>query len=522
MTAPAGPRVVLIGLDAAEPAVLDEEIRRGGLPHLASFLAAGRGVLLEPADRGFPGAAWPTFNTGVRMRTHRALRDRRLAAGSYRIEDVPADRALVPPFWRHVSDHGLRSTVANLYSAPLVEGFAGTQLQGWASMDPYVAKFGEPLVDPPETLEWLDGQVGRPTLAYEGRPLTTHEEVRRYRDARLADIRMRTAAHRLLLDRGDWNLFYVSYPEIHHAGHLLWHLHDPSHPDHDPDAPEDCRDALRVLYRALDDAFAELRAATPAGLPLFVVSPHGMGQNHLVGDPGDELLRRAGWLATGGLVQGSLPLRTRVMSVAWQGARRLVPERARLALRRRVADQPWLEAMALADVDWPGTRAFTVPPDTGSYIRLNVRGREPAGIVEPGAEYDELVRQIADAFRGLTLDPGGESAVETVLLPDDIVGPEALDGMPDVVVLWTRERRVERVRSDRFGVIDVAHTDVRSGQHRPFGYIAGAAPWLQPSGEPALGEVGGTLVDLAPTVLSMLGVPVPASLEGSPVPELLA
>lgn len=521
MSAPGSKRVVLIGLDAAEPLVLEEEMRAGRLPQIASFAAAGRGVLLAPPDAGFPGASWPTFNTGVRMATHRVLRDRRLAAGSYRIEDVPAGRGAAPPFWRHVSDHGLRSTVSNLYSAPLLDGFRGTQLQGWASMDPYVSKFGVPLVDPPGTLEWLEGEAGRPALAYEGRALATNEDVRRYRDARLADIRTRTKGYRLLLDRDDWSLFYVSYPEIHHAGHLLWHLHDPTHPDHDPAAPEDCRDALRALYRGLDEAVGTLRSGLPADVPVFVVSPHGMGQNLLVGEPGDELLRRAGWLATGGLAEDGRPLRTRAVSAVWQAARKVVPEQARLALRRRVADRQWLEAMALADVDWPATKAFTVPPDTGSYIRLNVRGREPAGTVEPGAEYDAVVRAIAAAFSELTLDPGGEPAVERILFPDDILGPEAPDGMPDLVVLWTRERRVERVRSERFGAIDVPRTDVRTGQHRPLGYVVGVAPWLPASGEPSFGEVEGTLLDLAPTVLSVLGVPLPPSLEGSPLASLV-
>jgi predicted AlkP superfamily phosphohydrolase/phosphomutase len=246
-----------------------------------------------------------------------------------------------------------------------------------------------------------------------------------------------------------------------------------------------------------------------------------MGRNDLVGDPGDELLRRAGWLATGSLAQGGQPLRQRAVSAAWQGARRLVPERARLALRRRVADRPWVEAMALADVDWSASKAFTVPPDSGSYIRLNVRGREPAGIVEPGTEYDALVHEIADAFRELTLDPGSEPAVERILLPDDIAGPEAPDGLPDLVVLWTRRRRVERVRSERFGAMDVPRTDVRSGQHRPLGYMVGVAPWLNGSGDGSFGQDRGSLVDLAPTVLTLLDVPVPEALQGSPLTQLV-
>jgi predicted AlkP superfamily phosphohydrolase/phosphomutase len=510
----------MLALDAVEPLELEAGIEAGRYPALASFFAGATGVLLAPNDEAFHGSSWPTFNTGVTLAGHRVIRDRRLADGSYRIEDVRASAHAAPPFWRYLSDHGLRSTVSDLYSAPVLDGFDGTQIQGWASMDPYTSKFGTPLVDPPDTLTWLEREAGRPTLAYDGRPLVSYEEIRRYRDARVQDARTRARAYALLLERNDWDFFYVSFPEAHHAGHLLWHVHDPAHPAHDPTAPQDVRDALRAIYDAIDEGVGSLRALLPPDQPFLIVSPHGMGANTLPGDPADEVLARAGWFTRVAAGGGQTGVGRRLKSAAWQGARRVVPEGARLAMRRRVADRAWVEALALVDVDWSTTRAFTLPPDAGSYIRLNVRGREPQGTIEPGDEYERFVAELVTAFGNLTVGPDGPPAVERILLPDEIAGPRAPDGLPDVAVIWSTDVPVDVVHSDRLGTLEVAHSDLRTGQHLARGYALASAPWIEPTGGLAPLDPTRTLADLAPTVLSILGVPAPERFEGKPLPEL--
>lgn len=517
-----GERLVMLTLDAAEPLLLTEGMQAGWLPHLARFFAAGSCVRLFPVDDAFPGAAWPTLITGAPLIDHRVLRDRRLAPHSYAIEDVPASAIARPPFWRYVSDGGLRTTAANLYGAPLLDHFLGTQVQGWASMDPYTSKFGRPLVDPPGTLEWLERDAGRPKTAYELKMPRAPAELRRYRDDRVEDIRIRTRAYGLLLERTDWNLYFVSFPEIHQAGHVLWHVHDPEHPEHDPETPADLLDALRDLYREVDDAVGELLGRVPAGATVFLLTPHGMGPNHLIGDPGEAVLARAGLFTRHrDGADGHGGGRARMKDASWQLARRIVPERARLALRRRVADQGWVASMALAGIDWDATRAFTVPPDMGTYVRLNVRGREPAGTVEPGDEYEALTREIAATFQELVFADTGRPAVDRVLLPEDIGGREAPDGLPDVLVVWSRAQRGERLRSERLGEIEVPHDDPRTGQHRPMGFVVGTGPGIAAEGSTAFDGPSATLLDVAPTALARLGVPVPAAVRGEPIAALL-
>ena len=243
--------------------------------------------------------------------------------------------------------------------------------------------------------------------------------------------------------------------------------------------------------------------------------------NRLVGDPAPEVLRRADLLVSPDRASGGRAVKARLRSGAWQAARRLVPESLRLALRRRLSDREWVGEMALQGIDWERTRAFAVPPDAGSYVRVNLRGREPGGIVEPGADYERLADEVADLFSGLRLDPSGEPAVDRVVRLSELGGrPDGSDGTPDVLVVWSKTARMERVRSERIGTVDVPRTDERTGQHRPLGFIAGVGPGIAASGSALVGTAQATLLDVAPTALALLGVPKPVSLPGTPIDGL--
>ena len=123
--------------------------------------------------------------------------------------------------------------------------------------------------------------------------------------------------------------------------------------------------------------------------------------------------------------------------------------------------------LELRGVDWTETRAFALPTDQHGYVRLNIRGREREGIVEPD-DADELMDEIAEGL--LTFrDPDGGPAVEAVDRVADVLGDgPGLHQMPDLVVRWANRpaTRLAGVGSPKFG--DVARRgggSGRSGNH---------------------------------------------------------
>jgi predicted AlkP superfamily phosphohydrolase/phosphomutase len=509
-------RVVCIGFDAAERTLVQEGIDQGWLPVVGALLERGRCVHLQQKSEVLSGAAWPTTITGAEAEGHNLFLDRQLEPGTYRIVNVGSERIGSPPLWRHVSDAGLYSTIVSVYGAPLLDDFRGTQVLGWGSHDPFGARFGDDgAIEPPEAREWLDEAVPDRNLQFGFKLPRTDAEVREYVAERVEGIRQQTRALGVLLERARWDLFFASFGEPHQAGHLLWHLLDPTHLEHRPDAPAEVREGLRTIYRAVDEGIGELLASLPADATLLVLTPHGMRSQNGRAEPTEAILERGGWFVRGA-GPGKTGVRTWLLRTAWRTARSVLPERARTAVARRVPRESWLPDMQLADVDWAATTAFPLPHEHVSYIRVNLEGREPQGSVDArGAE--RVCAEIAEAFRELVDLDTGKPAVWDVVRIEDVIGGPAHGGLPDLAVVWDHASPRRRLRSERVGLVETRPDDPRTGKHRTTGFVIGVGPGIEPSASCSLGSETAALADFAPTVLSLLGLPAPAEMRGRPL-----
>lgn len=163
------------------------------------------------------------------------------------------------------------------------------------------------------------------------------------------------------------------------------------------------------------------------------------------------------------------------------------------------------------------TKAFVVPSDHHGQIRLNLRGRERDGIVDP-SEADELCRRIADGLLSFR-DEDGSQCVSGVDRAESIVGPDApqLRQLPDLLVRWgeTPSTRLQAVESPRFGRIE----RTGSGSGRSGGHTDDAFALLVP-GRSRLATRNGDerVVDLTATACALLGGDM-SGLAGTPLLE---
>jgi predicted AlkP superfamily phosphohydrolase/phosphomutase len=150
--------------------------------------------------------------------------------------------------------------------------------------------------------------------------------------------------------------------------------------------------------------------------------------------------------------------------------------------------------------------------DSVGAIRISVAGRDQDGLVEPGAEYDEVCRDLSAAFRELT-DPetGRKLVLRVTLTHEEFRGP-FLDRLPDITVLWDQSFSWDAVHSPRFGTLRVRRQDARSGSHTTHGFALMRGPGV------AAGLVleGHSIYDIAATILDWAGVDAPAHFDGLP------
>ena len=163
--------------------------------------------------------------------------------------------------------------------------------------------------------------------------------------------------------------------------------------------------------------------------------------------------------------------------------------------------------LSLDDVDWARTKAFSV----GNFgqVYLNVNGQRPAGVVTPD-EYEAVRDQIASAALALRDPADGARVVRQVYKREEIFHGLSADRLPDLVLHTDRARYVSFGHAD-FGSNRILEPSTgQTGHHHMVGVVSLKGPGVRQG--LTLDEA--SILDLAPTILRYIGLPVPDYMDG--------
>lgn len=279
---------------------------------------------------------------------------------------------------------------------------------------------------------------------------------------------------RHLLVGEEWDLFIAHYFAIDNAQHMFWRAMDAAHPAHDPAEVARLGDQVARAYRWLDRQAGELLSLVGDGVTVIVASDHG-------GAPIYRWFYLNAWLREEGYLHTT----------------------------------PGSEGKA--HVDWTRTRACGF--GSGG-IFVNVRDRDPQGLVAPGDEYEALRSELATRLLALT-DPQTEGPAVKAVLRSEQVYPCARGGeVPDLLLALARGYGLGRGEalgqvSDR-PVLETNHTWWSGGHEGPYlpqdipGVLLMTGPGIPPDSQLNAPRI----IDVAPTILRLLGVDVPPHMEG--------
>ncbi len=476
---------LLIGLDGAEPALVERWMDAGALPNLAALRASGCYV---PCDSTVPPAtfpAWTTCVTGVNPGRHGIFDFTEIPPGSRELRFVNSTFRRAPALWDAVAAAGGRSGILGVPATYPPEPTPGFMVSGFDS--PVTTRPDASFVHPrslyPRVRAWrfADFQESRIGPGWHAMALP------RLLDA--IDRKTAIACDLLRSERPDF--FMVVFGESDTVAHHFWLFHDPASPRHVPDGPAH---AIRDVYMRLDAAVGRLIEAADDRCVVGVVSDHGFGGAgagvvHL-----NNRLAETGWL---GFQPGG-------RSLAKSLALRLTPPGLRGALFRRFRRQAArAEAQSrFGGIDWARTRAWSEELPYFPSIRINLRGRDPDGQVDP-ADYD---RVCADLCAELTAWP----PIDRALHRDEAYTGPYVDAAPDILLIPALEdgyaHSFLRARGGpafrRIAPSEMLGGKERgmNGVHRPTGVLFLSEP--SPVGR-------ATLCDVAPTILAAMGVPAP-------------
>ncbi len=274
-----------------------------------------------------------------------------------------------------------------------------------------------------------------------------------------------------------WDLLVSHLFTLDNVQHLFWHHQDPAHPAHDPEQAQRYGDEIERAYRWMDAQVGRLVEAIGPDTNIAVVSDHG-------GVPINRLVYLNAWLQS----QGYL------------------------------APRETVNAGEAARLDWDRTRAAMF--GTGG-IWLNVQDREPRGFVPPGPPYEALCDEISKRLLAWCDPDSGKPVVKQVLRGIEVLGADALDTGPDLIPAFHigyglgRGEGLGRVMTGR-EIVEPNTSGWSGGHEGPYlpADVPGVGIWAGPGIAAGNSTEGAGLVDVAPTVLRLLGMDVPGTMSG--------
>ena len=544
-------KVIAIGLDAAPPELIFEWMSRGELPHLKRLRDQGALASLKNIEYYKAETPWTTFLTGCLPEKTGYWAPIKLHEGTYSVEKFEAyDFSQYSPFY--ALGERYRVAAFDLPQSTLSENVNGVQVLGWGAHSPQTPSHSMPS----ELLGQLEDKHGvHPALHKDHGSWWDESYINRLSNSLKTGIERRISIFHDLFHQEPWDLFLTIFGETHSAGHDLWYLSQKTHPlySHRSNGmPQG--DPMLDVFKAVDTALGEMLAEAPDNTNVVVFSGHGSGDNttdvtsmlflpeflYRFSFPGKRML------ASGNDSSVVPPIITSSKDQNWSAdiwkrrfynspverfARKVIPQKfhryldpifnndkkVQLASSKELREQGipyyWQPTMWFKPF-WTQMQAFALPSFSEGYIRINLEGREPNGIV-PLESYDAVCTQITEELHKLVDPRTGKLVVDSVIRTRSS-GNDTNPNLPDadLVVKWS-DMAIDVVDHPSFGRIGPVPYR-RTGSHRARGFMIVKGPGI---------EAGTTLqeghcVDLAPTILDLMGARIPEYFDGKSLIKL--
>jgi predicted AlkP superfamily phosphohydrolase/phosphomutase len=505
-------RVLLIGLDGATWDVLDPWIRTGALPHLARLRQNGSWGPLLSSIPPITAAAWSTFMTGKRPGKHgvyhfiKMFDDEDPADGEPEL--VSARSLKSSTLWDAMGHHHRKVVLVNIpltYPPRPVNGvmITGLLTPSNAPIFTYPPELSKEItdykidldrfIDKTPHVDSFEAEITAPTLSL----------VEEFRD--MEEKRARVSFS--LMDSEPWDFFMVVFTGTDRMGHYLWPYHRSPRADDSPEVQQLCQ-AVHSYYVRLDEIVGELVEKAGEDTAVIIMSDHGMGPTCTKRLHCNNWLYQQGWLA-------ARSTSTSLTSPdSW--LKRLGLPRDKVGrLIRRI---PGLAGSGLvkkavssraAAVDIEHSKAYCVP------IFYNIMGIR---IRLEGEEKEALCQEIMQGLQEIVDPETGQRVVQQVYRAGEYYyGPYA-DNIPDIIAITDPDYGCSYYLSHYSSIVTKRPHASGPAKHRSEGIFIANGPGIISRPEPLPNL---NIEDVAPTVLHLMGLPVPSDMDGRVLAEVL-
>lgn len=518
-------RVYVLGLDGATFDLIAPWVSKGELPNMKRLMDEGTCGSLMSALPAHSAPSWSSFITGKNPGKHGIFDFSEHVDGSYEVKFVNASRRQGMSIWAIASRYDKKVAVVNVPMTFPPEKVNGIMISG---MD-------APGIDSnftyPTTLSGeLKRIVGDYSLEAGLWSYINKGEINLAIEKQHETIDKRFEVTKYLMNNYPWDLFVSVFTATDRVQHAFWKYMDPRHPSYKLEEAKKYGDAILNVYRKMDHIVGYLLDHLSEDTVLFIMSDHGAGLCS------NKTLYLNNWLCKEGLLeykdfrpqQGSGTsqrlkrlLYTKLLGGLPRDFWKALPRETRDQVRKRfpVVFNKMASQFFFSRINMDETKAYA--EESKNFIWVNLKGREARGTVRPGREYEEVRERIIHGLLG-EKDPGsGEPVVDNVLRREDIYHGDNFEKAPDLVVTFKDLGYVPRpsytvapdvvLKTIPRLELEQSESNTRANaRHLPNGILLMRGKGIRPGRK----IDGAKIMDLAPTILYTMGLPVPTDMDG--------
>lgn len=482
-------RLVILGLDSLPPDLVMNLAQNGTMPFIAKLISKGSFGPLRSVIPACTGSGWNSAWTGRTPAGHGYFGFSHYDFADDTIRLSTSDRLSATTLWEMFNMNGLRTIVINSpmqFPATKVDGVmvSGFMTPSAKTRCTFPESFRSKLLE-----EMPDYYFDVPWEKHKNDDATFETNV-----AYVFDVfNQRVRAARLAATCGPFDMLLVVFKSIDNMLHYTWdYVSDSSgHPRR--------HELTLQAFSRLDEACREL--AILAGYPetnILLCSDHGHCpvKGHLYIN---RLLADCGFL--------------RLHSKLERFANKLVTSYRKRFSTDCIRKKPSLDVGTRIQIDWHKSMAAMI----GSTIYLNVKGRQPNGVVSL-EQYHKVRDDIVSKLNSVK-DDAGNRLIQKVECPPE-ASPEPVPPyqptIPDILI-EPIDGVLLKGTTRKGPVWHPGCLDYLQGCHSVNGFVLGAGPAFAEGN-----SVEGDLYDIAPTALAACGLGIPHGLEGKPITAMLA
>ena len=504
-------KVLVIGLDGVGFDFIKDWLEQEKLPTIAKLMERGVYGDLQSTIPPITPPAWASFMTGMNPGKH-GIYDfvivKRKKSGDYEYSLVNSKNIKGKCIWDFLTAKKKKSIVLNVpltyppweINGIMISGYLSPPTKNYAYPNDVVRELekniGEYIIFPDENI-----------LNNPGRKLKKLLKI----------IEKRKEAAIYLMKNYEYDFFMVEFQMTDTICHLL-------------------KDRGKILevYQKVDESIAEILEHTDAQRTnVIIISDHGM-------TPVKKTIRINRWLYNLGLYRTKKGLQkeyithTTIMKSNYHAKKQLRKEillnlfsnvgitvekinyylsLLRIDFLKRLFPKSITHYLPRITIDWRNTKAYLFSQHAyWMGISINLKGREAEGIVEPGEEYEKLRNYIIRELYNLRDPETGEKVIEKALKKEEVYSGPYLNKAPDILVL-TKNQEYISDPSPYGDIFSKNSNEIHA--HKMNGIFIAYGPDIK------RGQIkGAKIIDIAPTILHMMNVPVPEDMDGRVLKEI--